>query len=293
MMDTGLADRLRYWLEPAGFKVVEVDGWQTRGRTYAAYAPAGGVQHHTAGALAGGDAPSLGIVINGRPDLPGPLAQVFGSRSLVAYVVAAGVANHAGRGGWNGLAGNPKVGGHEQEHDGGPDEPRSERLMDFCARVQCALITAPGSPADPANVCQHFEWSVEGKIDFYQWPGDDLRARVAALLVSGPGTPPPPPEDDMPPGPSTTSGLTFVKAPTNELWVLGDTGDGHDGNWRSLGGFLTSDPDADTWPDGTVVVVVRGGRSSDTGEYHTWRLKRAPLVAGGQWGSWENLGGNS
>lgn len=200
MMDTGLLERLHYWLDPAGFQVVEIDGWQTRGRTYATYAPRGSLQHHTAGALAGGDAPSLGICINGRSDLPGPLCQVFGSRSLVAYVVAAGLANHAGGGGWNGLVGNASVGGMEMEHDGGPDEPRTERLMDFCARVQCALITAPGSPADPANSCQHFEWSNEGKIDFYKWPGDDLRQRVANLLVTGPGGAPPPAaatEDDM------------------------------------------------------------------------------------------------
>lgn len=193
MMDVGLADRLRYWLNPAGFQVIECDGWQSRGRTYAAYAPQGSVQHHTAGALPG-DHPSLGIVINGRSDLPGPLAQVFGSRSLVAYVVAAGVANHAGPGGHAGLAGNQTVGGLEMEHDGGPDEPRTERLMDFCARVQCALITAPGSPVDPTKTCQHFEWSSQGKIDFFQWAGDDLRARVGKLLVSGPGvTPPAPP----------------------------------------------------------------------------------------------------
>lgn len=191
MMDTGLADRLRYWLEPAGFPVVEVDGWQTRGRTYAAYAPKGALCHHTAGPAAG-DKPSLGICINGRSDLPGPLCQVFGSRSLAAYVVAAGVANHAGPGGWHSLKGNQTVGGLELENTGHGDEPATERQKDFAARVLCALITAPGSPADPALCCQHFEWSTEGKIDFHDWLGSDLRARVATLLAHGPGASPVP-----------------------------------------------------------------------------------------------------
>lgn len=192
MYDVGLADRLRYWLNPAGFQVVEVDGWQSRGRTYAAYDPDGSVNHHTAGAL-GSDAPSLGICINGRADLPGPLCQVFGSRSLVAYVVAAGVANHAGRGGWNGLTGNQKVAGLELENVGDAREPLYERQADFAARIHCAMITAPGSVSDPANSCQHFSWSTEGKIDFHDWPTADLEARVARLLAAGPGKPPPPP----------------------------------------------------------------------------------------------------
>lgn len=58
MRDTGIADRLR----DEGLHVVEVAGWQTRGNS--SFNPRGSVDHHTAGPRSG-NAPSLGICING------------------------------------------------------------------------------------------------------------------------------------------------------------------------------------------------------------------------------------
>lgn len=187
MMDSGLADRCR----ALGLNVIEVDGWKTRGRSYGTFAPKGSVNHHTAGAT-GHNAPSLGIVINGRSDLPGPLANCYMDRALAVYVIAAGIANHAGRGGWNGLVGNASVHGLEIENNG-VGEPFSEQGRDIASRVHAAFLAAPGSTRDAANSCEHFEWSVEGKIDFYHWPGDDLRARIRAHLAdpNPPQKPPP------------------------------------------------------------------------------------------------------
>ena len=55
----------------AGLQVAEQPGWKNSGR--GDVGPIKGVIcHRTAGALAG-NMPSLGIIINGRPDLPGPL----------------------------------------------------------------------------------------------------------------------------------------------------------------------------------------------------------------------------
>ena len=53
-----------------GVQVIEINGWQTRGST--SFAPKGSVNHHTAGPRSGA-APSLGICINGRSDVPGPV----------------------------------------------------------------------------------------------------------------------------------------------------------------------------------------------------------------------------
>lgn len=85
-----LADACR----ASGLTVVEEVGWRTRGH--------GGmsgvrsiVAHHTAGPPTG-DAPSLGVVRDGRAGLPGPLAQLFLTRSGRVHVVAAGLAYHAG-----------------------------------------------------------------------------------------------------------------------------------------------------------------------------------------------------
>src|SRR5262245_58324550 len=100
--DIGIASRLRRVAFLLGdgnkplFKVRETKGWKLRGRpTQGPFNPRGSVNHHTASGPAPPDAPSLGIVVNGRPDLPGPLCNVLQSYSDKAIVVAAGVANHA------------------------------------------------------------------------------------------------------------------------------------------------------------------------------------------------------
>lgn len=78
-----------------GYPVKEIAGWKRRGR-----APMRGVRsiicHHTAGGSRG-NAPSLGVVKNGRPGIPGPLAQIVLGRDGTIYIVAAGRSNHAGR----------------------------------------------------------------------------------------------------------------------------------------------------------------------------------------------------
>lgn len=90
VMLTDLAD----CLNAAGVRVVEIPAWKNRG-----HGPMGDVQgivmHHTAGPAAG-ECPSLNTVINGRPDLAGPLAHFVVGRSGTWYVVAAGRCWHAG-----------------------------------------------------------------------------------------------------------------------------------------------------------------------------------------------------
>lgn len=91
-----------YWLVEAaretGFPVIEVPGWQGRGhQAFPAGMPKLVVGHHTGTPTrAQGDYPSLGVVRDGRSDLPGPLCNYGLGRSGTIYVVAAGVAWHAG-----------------------------------------------------------------------------------------------------------------------------------------------------------------------------------------------------
>src|SRR4051794_26135385 len=88
-------------LEDAGVKVAEQPGWRTRG--HGDMVNVRGVMcHHTAGSTKG-NMPSLGVITNGRSDLPGPLAQLGLGRDGTFYVVAAGRANHAGRGNWQAI----------------------------------------------------------------------------------------------------------------------------------------------------------------------------------------------
>lgn len=109
--DTGLYRAL----QRRGLKVEYVPGWTTRGSSN--FAPFGALAHWTAGP-ATGNRPSLNICVNGRAGLPGPLCQVFLDRNGVAIVVAAGRANHAGRGSWKGATGNTHLYGVEVEWNG-------------------------------------------------------------------------------------------------------------------------------------------------------------------------------
>jgi hypothetical protein len=167
MADTGIATRLR----KSGFpNVREVNGWKTRGRDFAgtspSFNPKGCVNHHTAGPAktAGALTPSLGIIINGRPDLTGPLANVYLGYDNVVYVVAAGVANHAGLpdgGSIKGMTGNSSAYGLEIEHPG--TFPLADSRVKLAARIHAALIWKQG--IDPSQIVQHWEWAPSRKVD--------------------------------------------------------------------------------------------------------------------------------
>lgn len=172
--DLGIADRLR----AEHLTVVEVDGWQTRGS--ADFNPRGSVDHHTAGAKTG-NAPSLGICINGRADLPGPLCNVLIGRNNVCYLIAAGRANHAGKGGWRGLAGNSSVYGIERENVGTTAEPWTADQTATAARAHAALIRGCPNPM-PELVMEHKEWAPQRKSDAHTITGDQMRFLVRMYL---------------------------------------------------------------------------------------------------------------
>jgi hypothetical protein len=78
-------------LRAAGLTVIEVDGWRERSHP-GEFTAQGGVWHHTAGVN------DVGVVINGRRDLAGPLANLYHGRDGTWTVVSGGVAWHAGPG---------------------------------------------------------------------------------------------------------------------------------------------------------------------------------------------------
>lgn len=79
-----------------GYPVVEVAGWKTRGRPGGMSDVRTVICHHTANGGAPGNYPSLRVVRDGRPGLPGPLAQYGLGVDGTIYVIAAGKSNHAG-----------------------------------------------------------------------------------------------------------------------------------------------------------------------------------------------------
>lgn len=110
-------------LQNAGLKVAEVPGWQNRGRPAPMETVKGVMCHHTSGSVEG-NMPSLNILINGRSDLSGPLAQLGLGRDGTFYIIAAGRCNHAGKGSWKGETnGNSSFIGIEAENAGGFKNP--------------------------------------------------------------------------------------------------------------------------------------------------------------------------
>ncbi len=79
-----------------------VPGWESRGRDWTR-TPVGIIDHHDASTRKSGEWGSLGVIIAGRPGVPAPLSQFQVGRALDQVprvaVVAAGRANHAGKGG--------------------------------------------------------------------------------------------------------------------------------------------------------------------------------------------------
>jgi hypothetical protein len=176
---TWLADVLR----AAGLTVDEQPGWKTRGR-----GPMTSVRgilcHHTGGSLKG-NAPSLALVRDGRPDLAGPLSQLVLGRDGTFFVIGAGRCNHAGAGIWQGVtSGNGSFIGIEAENAGTTADPWPQTQMQAYIRGCAAILAHLGLPA--AMVAGHKEYATPPgrKID----PTFDMktfRASIDVILSGG------------------------------------------------------------------------------------------------------------
>lgn len=185
---SNLAANLRKY----GLTVVEVDGWQNRG--YAGQdlqAVAGVLWHHTATPRSNyerSDAPTLGLCVNGRSDLPGPLCQIVFGRTGIVYVIAAGVGNHAGVGDAYNIPtnmGNHYMIGIEMESSGiAPFDWTADQIR--VAPYLGAALELEYLMDDPEQIqIGHLEYSFEGKIDPAGWPGgmDGLRSQINAKIA--------------------------------------------------------------------------------------------------------------
>lgn len=175
-------------LKAAGLKVAEVEGWQNRGNGNVSQIR-GVICHHTVGAKTG-NMPSLYSLIHGRPDLTGPLCQLGLGRDGTYYVIAAGRANHAGKGIWQGIStGNSSFIGIEGENHGGVDDKWPDVQMDAYERGVAAILKKIGRGAEFCAAHREYALPVGRKPD-PRFDMDDFRARVAALID---GTAPPAP----------------------------------------------------------------------------------------------------
>jgi peptidoglycan hydrolase-like protein with peptidoglycan-binding domain len=169
----------------AGLKVAEQPGWQNRGR--GEVGPIKGVICHHTGGAKNGNMPSLGIVTNGRPDLPGPLAQLCLGRDGTFFIVSAGRCNHAGGGNWQGLtAGNTNFIGIEAENTGKTSGPKADPWpdvqMDAYRRGVAAILKKVG--ANAIMCCGHKEYALpQGRKVDPTFNMADFRSQVAAIMA--------------------------------------------------------------------------------------------------------------
>lgn len=166
-------------LRRRGITVREVKGWRARGRPFN-FRPVGVMRHHTAAAKGSGDAPSLRVCVEGRAGIPGPLCQLLVARSLVAYMIAAGRANHAGAGGpFRNVppdSGNTYFVGVEYEEDG-RDEVWPRDMLLIADEIDAVLLA--GLKRTASWMLGHKQWAPKRKIDPRPMDMAAARTRVA------------------------------------------------------------------------------------------------------------------
>jgi hypothetical protein len=118
---------------------------------------------------------------SGTKILPGEIGKAL-------ELIAAGTANHAGAGSWQGLVGNSSVFGIEAEHPGATGIPWSADQLDAYIRLSAELCKRGGFSS--ALVAGHKEWAPGRKVDPIDLDMDDMRRRIALAM-----------EDEMEPVP--------------------------------------------------------------------------------------------
>lgn len=171
----------------AGLTVIEVDGWENRGRPASTghYDPREGVTNHHTGATssAANPGPTLQTLITGRPDLPGPLAPWSVRYDGAVVVIAAGRCNHAGRVGKPvpfavmGADGNAIFMGDEIDTNGTQQMPAAQRhAVAVTNRVYLEHFDKPVE-----RVHRHADISGTGKWDLGSLTTQQLRDDVQNL----------------------------------------------------------------------------------------------------------------
>ncbi|GGO01705.1 golvesin C-terminal-like domain-containing protein [Micromonospora parathelypteridis] len=173
-------------LRAAGVQVVVEGDWLNRMRP-GSFDPIGVLWHHTAStSSASNPHPALGICINGRSDLPGPLCQALVDYNGVFHVISAGRCNHAGVSGGSGPIpagdGNTLMIGWEIDYNGVNQEMTTAQYNASLAAT-AAVLTRLGRDSSYAR--GHRETSTTGKIDPSFIDLNVMRADVAAKMAGG------------------------------------------------------------------------------------------------------------
>lgn len=189
-MSVAFANAVVAGLRAHGVPVKFHPGWESRGNGQSS-AYQGLIWHHTATGFSV-NAPS--ILVNGRPDLSGPLCNTSGNSDGSVTLIAANPANHAGASGGRSMGPLPKTGsfnrlvwGHEIVYPGvQPMTDAQYRSATILGAVVSQILGRPN-----ADWCRgHMETSITGKWD----PGfangrtydlNKMRADTVAVMRGG------------------------------------------------------------------------------------------------------------
>ena len=206
-------------LKDGGLKVAFTPGWDSRGaKNQDVGNIVGVICHHTATPDPQRkrlNMPTLTTLIQGRADLPGPLAQLGLGRDGTYYIVAAGLFNHAGPGAWKGVTtGNSRFIGIEAENTGLPDDsPWPEVQMDAYRRGVAAILA---HIRQQAEFCAgHKEWALPaGRKSDPSFDMNPFRAGVATILNGTAPAPDPIPAAEPPADAGAAAGRPTLRRPT-------------------------------------------------------------------------------
>jgi N-acetylmuramoyl-L-alanine amidase-like protein len=151
-LDVALADAgIDY--TPVGYSSLDPTGaadWRSRGRPASTgeFDPGGVLCHHTASPAGTTDAGDINVILAGNSEAPGPISQLYIGRTATVYLIAAGRANHGGRGALSGAGCddmNAALIGIEAGNDG-----MGERWPDALTAVYARVTGA---------LCDHYGWT--------------------------------------------------------------------------------------------------------------------------------------
>lgn len=254
MADVGwLGDVLR----SAGCRVVEEGDWLRRGVS-GTFAPIGVLWHHTAAfSSSSRPAPSLDVVIGGRPDLQGPLCQALVDYHGVFHLISARRANHAGPARASGPIpagdGNTMLIGWEIDYQG-VDQRMTTAQYEASVQGTAAVLRRLGRDASYAR--GHRETSTTGKIDPGHVDVNTMRVDVATAMLPR----------------RVATGLDVAAWGPDRLDLVARSGSDHllhryyDGinwsAWRQVGNQrISSDPSITSWGPRRLDVFARNERN--------------------------------
>jgi hypothetical protein len=193
-------------LRAGGVDTRTVSGWEQRGarskRTGQLYDfdPVGILNHHDAINEGVRAERVLRIMVDGRSDLPGPLCNLWLDDDGACFVVAAGNANHAGRG-------SSRVLERVRQDKAPQGDARALRLVDDVvgnsyfigievndSDGQLDAVQVEALVRINTAICRHQQWSANRCVHHREWTArkpdmawrGDLRRMVAGRLAASP-----------------------------------------------------------------------------------------------------------